>query len=53
MGIYRMTMYSGFKADGADDMVVMCSKGLLGLAMMMGKQKKYSANYLHSIFESL
>ena len=34
-------------------MVVMCSKGLLGLAMMMGKQKKYSANYLRSIFESL
>ena len=53
MGIYRMTMYSGFKADGADDMVVMCSKGLLGLAIIMGKQKKYSANYLHSIFESL
>ena len=53
MGIYPMTMNSGFKADGGDDMVVMCSKGLLGLAMMMGKQKKYSANYLHSIFESL
>ena len=53
MGIYRMTMYSGFKADGADDDMVTCSKGLLGLAMMMSKQKKYSANYLHSIFESL
>ena len=53
MGIYRMTMYSGFKADGADDHMVMCSKGLLDLAMMMGKQKKYSANYVHSIFESL
>ena len=53
MGIYRMTMYSGFKADGADDHMVMCSKGLLDLAMMMGKQKKYSANYVHFIFESL